>query len=125
MGDQILDLASITKVWSISGSRKKLNGNSLGLLCCFKPLFLKFQVKDLSELFIAEILKVKCVFHWKSSGESWIGALQHLFHLVIVAQEEYTSILTWCTLNSSHNRVNYSSFVWICHISSSFPTRIQ
>src|SRR5436190_7756314 len=100
MGDQILNLASITKVWSIPGSREKLNSNSLGLLCCFKSLFLKLQVKDLAEFFIVEILKVKCIFHRESSGESRVRALQHLFHLVLVAQEENTSILTRCALNS-------------------------
>jgi len=76
----------------------------------------QLQLKNLLQLWIAEIFEAECIRRRKSPGEALIGILEHLGHLQFVSQKEDASIFSGNALDFSYNGINDSGLVNISTI---------
>jgi hypothetical protein len=110
---QNVDLARVAEVGPVAHAAEDIQGNAPSLLCGRKGLSLELGIKDDRHFFIVEVLEQKARADGEASGESRVGLLHHLFHLLLIAKQQHASVVSGDILHFSNNGVDDGSLVRI------------
>jgi hypothetical protein len=108
-----VNLASIAKIRPVAHSSKDVQGDASSLLRSRELLGLELSVEDDCHFLIVEVFEEKAGANGKASGESRVGFLHHLFHLLLVAKEQHASVVSRNILHFSNNGVDHGGLVRI------------
>jgi hypothetical protein len=108
---QNVDLASVSKIWPVAHPAKNIQGDASSLLCSREILGLELSVEDDCHFLIAEVLEQKARADGEASGESRVGLLHHLFHLLLIAKQQHTSVVSGDILHFGNDGVDHCSLV--------------
>jgi hypothetical protein len=110
---QNVDLARVAKVGPVAHAAEDIQGHAPSILCGRKGLTLELGIKDDRHFFIVEVLEQKARADGEASGESRVGLLHHLFHLLLIAKQQHASVVSGDILHFSNNGVDDGSLVRI------------
>ena len=82
----------------------------LGLVFRLKSNPLELEVKDLTDLSIIEVFKHERRFQWEPPRKAGIDISKHVFHLVLVTQQQHTSVFACGALNFGNDGIDDCSF---------------
>ena len=108
-----VDLASIAKIGPVAHSAQNIQGDAPSLFCSRERLSLELSVEDDCHFLVAEVFEEKARGDGEASRESGIGLLHHLFHLLLIAKQQYTSVISGDILHLGNDGVDYGGLVGI------------
>lgn len=108
-----INLSGISKVGPVSGAVEHLQRHILCLVGGTETLLLQFKVQDHAQLLIAEILKRKRRRDGKTTAEARVDVLEHVFHLILVPQQEHAAIVSGNALHLGYNGVDDRGLVGV------------
>ena len=110
---QNVDLASIAKIGPVAHSTKDVQGDASCLLRSRERLCLDLGIEDDCHFLVGEVFEEETGVDGEASGESWIGLLHHLFHLVLVTMQQHASVVPGNVLHFGNNGIDYGGLVRI------------
>jgi hypothetical protein len=110
---QNVDLASVAKIWPVAHAAEDIQGDAPSLFCSRERLSLELSVEDDCHFLVAEVFEEKARGDGEASGESRIGLLHHLFHLLLIAKQQHASVVSGNILHLGDDGVDDGSLVRI------------
>lgn len=110
---QNVNLASVAEVGPVAHPTKDVQGDASGFSRSGESLGLELSIKDDSHFLVAEVFEQKSGADGKAPGESGVGLLHHLLHLLLVAKQQYAPVVSRNILHFGNDGVDNSGLVGI------------
>ena len=108
-----VDLASVAEIGPVAHPIKDVQGDASGFSRSGESLGLELSIKDDSHFLVAEVFEQKSGADGKAPGESRVGLLHHFLHLLLVAKQQYASVVSRNILHFGNDGVDNSGLVGI------------